>query len=525
MKNLKNFLDDQIKLLDSSDDSIAIELAQKSISLKFNTNTKNVIAQYLFEKNKHIAALKFIEWMLNNEDFNDFTYFIKANIEFGQELFISAIKSYLKSIEINDKFLYAHFNLANCYKKVFDYNKAISHYKISIELNSNFIEARYNLATTYNEINLIDKGKKCYIELLNIKNDFHPALYNLGLIYFQNSQFELALKYFNKCTDIEKLNFRYLFYNAITSGILGDNKNNKIFLQKIIGLKAKKHEDILIKANTYIKIGDHNKAFNTIPKYYNQPDLNHIKTLSLTKNSSKLILKNLGNLNIIKNKGLDNKPMIMISADLVYAKKYLRIFLNSIKIESKNFNILIHLMINSHEDIKEFTSIVDHKILIAYEIYNTNNKSAYTTRRFLRIQQIVNYFNSPAILLDIDCKINGNIDDAFNMLNEYDVGIYKRDYEITITQAIAAGFFYASPSYGSNIFTNFLVNYIGTIKDSKIKWFTDQLALLATSEWAKTEFQSIKIFSIPNELMSFKMKDNNSLVISLKGNNKNFELH
>ena len=79
----------------------------------------------------------------------------------------------------------------------------------------------------------------------------------------------------------------------------------------------------------------------------------------------------------------------------------------------------------------------------------------------------------------------GKLDNFYETFSKADVGLYRRDLETSINQLIHAGMFYASPTKPALRFLGFFINYIQHLEETKtLKWFADQMALLAADQWS-----------------------------------------
>ncbi len=137
--------------------------------------------------------------------------------------------------------------------------------------------------------------------------------------------------------------------------------------------------------------------------------------------------------------------------------------------------------------------------------------------------QLLKHFKHSILCLDIDSKVVGNLDNFYETFSKVDVGLYRRDLETVINQLIHAGMLYVSPTQASLRFLGFFINYINHLEETdNLKWFADQMALLAADQWSQRNSSLVDIKKIPENLMSWGESTLETLIITYKGEQKYF---
>ena len=123
-----------------------------------------------------------------------------------------AIKSYLKSIELNPKFTKAYNNLGLIYKKLKKFPLAIEYYQKVLSIDSHFFQAHNNLGALYSAQNKFTQAAKQYKKALSINPDYPQAYNNLGYVCSLQEDFTQAIVHFSQAI---KLNPVYItaYYN------------------------------------------------------------------------------------------------------------------------------------------------------------------------------------------------------------------------------------------------------------------------------------------------------------------------
>lgn len=107
----------------------------------------------------------------------------------------NAIFMYQKSINTDEKYYKAYYNLANIYLAEGKYNLAVENYKKASKLNKENPYLHYNLACAYIKLADINKAKSELIKAVTLKNDIPEIHYNLAYVYKLSNKPKLAKTY------------------------------------------------------------------------------------------------------------------------------------------------------------------------------------------------------------------------------------------------------------------------------------------------------------------------------------------
>ena len=310
----------------------------------------------------------------------------------------------------------------------------------------------------------------------------------------------------------------------LLSGICNTKLNNidtaKSDFNKCIEISASDELTLRSKSVAYLNLGLFKEAFKT-SFTQNLPNEEQFENFSNYNNAIKKI-NQLETPKILKNtKGEFNK-IIYTAADSIYAEKY---FKNLIK-STNNFNpdvkIHLHLMVKDFKTLEQFKKIEFDNIFITYEIFKPKDVSEYTTRRFTRLIQFINYSKKPVLSLDIDSIFTGKIQDFFLNYKDCDVGIYIRSEETAINKIIHAGMIFFSPTKAALKFLCYFANFVeSAVNKNGSFWYIDQMALLATEVWCKNNPSIIKVKPITENMLSWNKQTKDTLVLTYKGAQKN----
>ncbi|OEJ14567.1 hypothetical protein BFL38_06895 [Brachyspira hampsonii] len=116
-------------------------------------------------------------------------------------------KSGIKRAEI-------HSMMGDCYAKMEEYSFAIVEYRHAIDEGYNNPETILSLSRALNKIGKKEEALAQYLTLFNIEDYKLVVALEIGVIYYENRQYETAIKYFDEALDIQPNNSEALKYRA-----------------------------------------------------------------------------------------------------------------------------------------------------------------------------------------------------------------------------------------------------------------------------------------------------------------------
>ncbi len=213
---------------------------------------------------------------------------------------------------------YYHNTLGFLHQELGDFIEAEEQYLKSYKLNKNFLEPRFNQACLLLKKKLYHDAEKIFLELISKNDEDYLSYYNLGIIKFEIKDYNSALIFFKKTSDIqinfykayhqigltyEKLgNFSEAINNYNTANSLNvDNLNISWNNLGAIYLKLKKFEQAFECFNKAINLkGDKSLLYNNIAGAYFEVGESYLgntymnKAAECDKNNSVIISRLLG---------------------------------------------------------------------------------------------------------------------------------------------------------------------------------------------------------------------------------------
>ena len=107
-----------------------------------------------------------------------------------------------------------HAMIGNCYANMDEYSFAIVEYRHAIDDGDNNPETILALARALNKIDRKEEALAQYLTLFKIDDYKLVVALEIGIIYYDNRQYETAIKYFDEALDVQPNNSEALKYKA-----------------------------------------------------------------------------------------------------------------------------------------------------------------------------------------------------------------------------------------------------------------------------------------------------------------------
>jgi len=435
--------------------------------------------------------------------------------------FAEALKNFETVLAAEPYNLGAIGNAGSCAFTLGDFKKTISMMDRILEKNSHDWKALVMRAQAAEKTGDLELATQLIKEAL-VVNPKEPKMWSL-LVKIHLTQKNLAAAQieiksaFENCAPNSELNLLAGLYCRTRKDAAQAIK----FFNEVLNQSPKSAEELRIKAVAHLRLDQWNLAFDTCSKPASPPSSLHdgFDSQALVKE----YLKSLPNLQFMSSKEFTPRRTVMFSADDVYIERFFTSALKTINESNSDCNIHLHAMLPPGKAPDFLKRLITNRVSISYETYKPSDKTGYTTRRFVRMFQLLKHLKQPILCLDIDSKIVKSLDHFFNNFIQADIGIYRREMETVVNQLRCAGMFYASPTPGALRFLGFFTNYVSYLeKWNNLDWFVDQMALLSADLWSSRMPEIVNVKAIANETMSWTIPQQETLILTLKGGQKNF---
>jgi tetratricopeptide (TPR) repeat protein len=455
-----------------------------------------------------------------NQDYAE-AYCNRGNALHELKLFEAAVASYNKAISLKSDYFEAYCNRGLALKQLKKFEAAVASYDKAISLNPKYAYAYSNRGSALKELKQFEAAVDSYDKAISLNPNYADAYSNRGNALKEFKQFEDAVDSYQKAIALEPNNIKFHLNLSTLYRLLKREAEATDTFSKCLAFKPKSDEEIQMQSFAYLGLGRHQEAFDLCSKVLSSPAFTmHDGFDSNAK--AKTYIKSLPPMEFAASKQWTASQTIMFAGDEVYIEKFFKQALKSVEDSNLEINVHLHAMLSPKTNPRSFHRLLKKNVSFSHEIYRPEDKTGYTTRRFIRIYQLLKYFNQSILCLDIDSKVNGELNTFFQDFSKADIGIYRRDFEIVINQLIHAGMFYASPTQASLRFLAFFINYISFLEENNnLKWFADQMALLAADLWSSRSFEVCNVKKIPEKYLSWGTPTKDTLILTYKGNQKN----
>ncbi len=257
----------------------AYELCDQNTDKKIEHVIKNIKGVISLKRKKfEIAKSEFLKSIELDKKFIDpYKNLFKLNLKIGD--FKSAIENAKKIIDFDvQKNPIAYFNLALAHDLNKDYKKAIEIYKIADNLN--FKEKKIlfnNMAKCSWGAQQIDNAKNYYLKALEIDQNDKLIINNLLIIYLRIGEKDKIEQFYKKAEQIDE-NYIEFKLNKSDYFLFKDKIENAIELLKSIIEDTKNYTAYTKLAKIYSIIGNNKKAIETVEEAItNYPNIKDLK--------------------------------------------------------------------------------------------------------------------------------------------------------------------------------------------------------------------------------------------------------
>ena len=392
----------------------------------------------------------------------------------------------------------------------------------------------YELAKAFLKIGDFDKAVNNISKVIEIKNDWPGAYAIAGNIYLKINNHAEAVSNFSKAIkvwpkdEIDKIDS---FYQDICNLLFSELSGEKLFyfisninsLMKIINpnsSSAKLYEGILgqinadenylsfrrLKHNDIVKLDRHASGALSIA------DIDSYKYITNYHHAEK-------SYNLPKWSNIPSY-IYLISCDNKYFLIFSDVLLNSFLRNERCGGLLVHVLNPSSLAIKKIESIDDPRIRFVTNDADYNKKSFYACSRFLMLPSVLECYNKPVIVVDIDSCFVGDCETEMgDLLKKYDfsikVGMQKKLSHYCWRQ-YAAGFSVFQPSLMGKLLARkiaALIDYFGRKYEySDNIWYVDQSAIsvVMRNEMNNPDASLGKLGSITSKVIIYPDASNGS---------------
>jgi len=460
----------------------------------------NVVA-LLREKKFEKAALLTKRLLKKNSTVAEL-YYLLGHACLGQGMVQPAIRNFEKALTLRPSTA-AYVSLAQALAQSGDIDAAVS---LLIKMAASTPE---NSDQAFGELDrmglaLIESGSpsnavKAYEGCVSLRPDSAHAIGNLGIALVEMGAIEQAEPNLRTASGAgTNGNITLSAFLAITRRFINQPCQN--IIDQILETPSDNDINISTKIWAALQRGDYHLAFSLRPKYLNvlsYEDLQQLYQSSELQRQLADLPRSEGSLprNV-------NRPLIYAGMDGLYLQTFGHTLTSSVLERCPSFDLHLHIMNPTDDAQRNFAErFPKDRVTISFEIMPPD-KVAYSTRRFLRLSQIMRAVDRQIVLVDADVAINRDISEA--LPPDSSVVLYSRLDKPWVEQMVHAGFLAIAPS--GRDFLDFVASYILYFEGrAEAKWYVDQMALISAYIWFSKNAPQLSIKNAPPRLIDWKM--------------------
>ena len=190
-----------------------------------------------------------------------------------------------------------------------------------------------------------------------------------------------------------------------------------------------------------------------------------------------------------------DQPIVFISCDYNYFFTFAIALIHSIRCNSADINLHIHLMCLSSgteemSRIKDYIDKIENiQVNFSYEVIPTSlskqvRRGYFASARLFRLFQFILRYNSPIMNLDVDGLVLKHLDLLFHYVEGHDIGVRVRPGRFDPWNQVDAAGFVINPTELGIGYIELVAKYVGLFAlEERSSWMLDQMSLFSTMEF------------------------------------------
>ncbi len=394
-----------------------------------------------------------------------------------------AIHHYGKALKLKPNWFEAHNNLGVVLQKQGRLQEAADQFLAAQKINPASTETLANLRSVLPPLsaalfvqNKPEEAEHLLRLLLSLSPDSTDAALFLGIMLVKRGMFDDALPLLSQASAQPALRPRALAFQAITQRACGNPTADT--LSAILQTPASSWNDTSLAMWAALGLGKPEEAFSLRTdrlNILNFSDLAALEQRDLQSDIAALptITGTLPRANA--------RPLLYAAADGLYAARFAKTLIASVLSQCPACDFHLHIMNpGSFDPEQTFRDLPRERISWTTEEFDAADITIFSTRRFVRLAQIMMPLARTVVALDVDIVVNRDLMAALPA--QFDVLLYERPNEPYAHTMVNAGLLGFSPR--GREFLNFLARYIlhfDALGESR--WYVDQMGIVAARAW------------------------------------------
>jgi len=428
----------------------------------------------------------------------------------------SALRSYDRALALNPDSTDAHASKGKLLVDLGLFQDGVVHLRKAYKLANSRADIATNLAVAEEQLGENERADAHYILALDLIPNSSDIRFNYGYFLLKQGALLEAKENLKRACNNSPPSIRKVLALGLAYEFCNDHHAAKVAFDAVIGYSAKSRHDQWMQSLALMKQGRLKEAFDQCSNPLSLPYDEHDSVFGAPDDAMSHIEPLV--FHIREHKA--SKGTVLVSGNPSYLSEFLPAVASSLRTSSPSINLHVHVMLNPNEKLNPVILDTNPVSSVSFETYSPASVAGYTTRRFIRLFEILSKLQQAILLTDIDSRFIKDVRDIFDAYM-HDVTIYERKTELYINQYIAAGMLLCRPTPGGLRFAQAIYKYLNTLESQlgSLSWFSDQMALLATKLWVSRACTDISLSAFDPRLIAWH-ETPEAYVVSYKGNRK-----
>ncbi len=429
---------------------------------------------------------------------------------------VSALRSYDRALALNPDSTDAHASKGKLLVDLGLFQNGVVHLSKAHKLANSRADIATNLAVAEEQLGENESAYAHYKLALDLIPNSSDIRFNYGYFLLKQGAHLEAKEHLERACNNSPPSMRKVLALGLAYEFSNDHHAAKEAFAVVIGHSAKSRHDQWMQSLALMKQGRLKEAFDQCSDPLSLPFDEHDSVFGVPEAATSLLQPLV--FNIREHKA--SKGTVLVSGNRAYITEFLPAVASSLRTSSPSINLHVHVMLNPNEKLNPVIFDTNPVSSVSFETYSPTSVAGYTTRRFIRLFEILSKLQQAILLVDIDSRFIKDVRDIFDAYL-HDVTIYERKTELYMNQYIAAGMLLCRPSPGGLHFARAVSHYLCHLesKFGSLSWFSDQMALLAAKSWVSRACTDISLSAFDPRLMTW-YETSQSYIISYKGQRK-----
>lgn len=474
------------------------------------------LGDIFFEGKDNDSAIEFYRRATQCDPRNEEAWIKRGNAEQRKREPLQALNSYDRALALNPSSINGRALKGKLLVDLGEFEEAIPCLKGALLDGPSRADIATNLAIAEEQVGASSEAMTHYAQALSVMPNSSDIQFNYGYYLLTHGLIKEACVHLESASKSAPASIRKFVALGVAQKQLKKYAAASLAFERAIEIKAIGREDYWMQSLALLNLRMWTKAFDSCTDPRSLPFVEHDTVFSACRDQIKLPSP----LEFHRLTEKRSASTVLVSGNSQYLIDFLPKLASTLNSLNQEVDLHVHLMLDQYEDFDISLFRLNPVSSFSVDRYKPTTVAGYTTRRYVRLIEILSYLERPVLLTDIDSEF---AKDPASIFNNYaaDVTLFHRQSELYINQQFAAGMTLCRPTQGGLYFADAIRNYLLELeyRFDALSWYSDQMALLATQVWIERQQIPISIAVFDSWVMGWT-KRSDACVISYKGKRK-----